>query len=274
MASISEDTTKENFYDTYDGKFREQDILHNEKGPDIHLNDPSVEIGESTSRSVKKTSREMRKHLKNTGQEFVNAAGKLVPAKVFVNKCCGCQQGCAKVISAARREKLFNTYYEIPWEEKTTFIKQHVQLKHVNRRYSKKEESRRTYSRVYRLSDENGSLKIVCKKFFLDTIAVSCKRVNGALHRNIVFGEIEPDKRGRQKKVKIEDEQFAYQFISNLPTYELDGLKYLTNEVSVTGMHKSYKEICSQFQRLPVSIFYFRKLFSTKFELYFRPQNK
>ena len=132
---------------------------------------------------------------------------------------------------------------------------------------------------MYALPDENGCDQIVCKSFFKQTLSVTDGKISLALKRKEQTGTPIADRRGKHpphNKTKIEDQQFLCDFIKLFPSYEShysrkDNMnrKYLSPTLNMSIMYREYKKKCLDSSKQPLSLFMFRHIFNTQFNLHF-----
>ena len=140
---------------------------------------------------------------------------------------------------------------------------------------SKGANTRRTYSRVFYVS--NGSVSVrVCKTAFLRIHAVSNGRLNRALKaQQDAGGSPHQDQRGRHEpanKTKAEDIAAVSAHIKRFPKYkshysrsDSPHKEYLSPDLSIAKMYAIYKEEIEA----PVSEWVYRKVFNENFNLSF-----
>lgn len=121
----------------------------------------------------------------------------------------------------------------------------------------------------------------VCKKYFLDSFQIS----NGRLLRAVVkvkeskpLGEDKHGKKGFQshkitKAMKVSVRKYIRyfsQYHNHYTRTQLPNKLYLHPDLNINKMYDMYKDSCSNEGILPVKQSYYRFLFNTKFNLYFK----
>lgn len=209
--------------------------------------------------------------------------GRVVPQKQCDLSECGCVLRCSHQISEDRRKDIFKGFYNLDWDMKHSFLADQIEVTRIKRKYTKNENSRRDKTRIYRLRDEQGDDKIVCKKFFKGTLAVCDGTITNALKRKQVFGTPRGDLRGKHtphNKTSLVDEQRVCDFIRQFPSYHShycrrdSNRKYLNPELNMKIMYNMYKSRCIANEEHTVSLFIFRQIFNTKFNLDFHHPQK
>ena len=103
--------------------------------------------------------------------------------------------------------------------------------------------------------------------------------ITNALKRKLENGTPQSDKRSKHvphNKAKSTDEERVCRFIEKFPTYEShycrrdSSRKYLSPELNMTKMFKLYLEECKHNNHTAVSLYMFRHIFNTKFNLHFK----
>ncbi|XP_054720936.1 uncharacterized protein LOC129230558 [Uloborus diversus] len=222
----------------------------------------------------------LRKVLRNTGQEYVTKKGKIVKAKIFEDKDCGCSKRCMTKITKEQREKCFDKFWKMG-----DFGKQNAYLSGLVTREAVKQHRPRlnctnrgpkgvTYQ--YRINVGRVS-KQVCKKYFLQTFLVSDGRLSRALRKEENEKEPSEDLRGKKPPAnKTSEEQLSRvrDHINKFPRYDNhynvnSKGKYLKYDLNVKKMYGLYVEHC-QFNNLPyVKENIYRSVFNEDFSLTF-----
>lgn len=103
---------------------------------------------------------------------------------------------CASKFTEADRKSIFESFWKISWLRKRDFLISHVQKTPAKRHTVEK--SRRGHSYKYNLPKEEIGNIVVCKTFFLRTLAIGAKMIQGTLTRSIINGLITAKKDGRK----------------------------------------------------------------------------
>lgn len=122
-----------------------------------------------------------KKMLQHANKPYYTEQGKFVPAKKFLsNYQCNCARKCANLISEERRKLIFENFYKLAnYDAQTAFIAAKIQGIPVKRKRNKNSD-KRSFTRSYRLETIS-----VCKDFFIKTLGVSSKRINGKGGNNL-----------------------------------------------------------------------------------------
>ena len=218
-----------------------------------------------------------------SGKQYISKKGKGVQGRKMKPSCGpNCRLKCSSKICEEDRYILFNNYWDgkKTWDTKRQYLVSRVSELQVKR----KRPVNGTKSRdvTYGYSFEIGKEKIVvCRKFFLATLAISGTAVNTALKKKEAGGIIETDKRGHHpppNKVKQNIRESVIEHISKFPTYESHysrertQRKYLGSHLSIEQMFRLYEQECKD-KNIPSSDiaknWLYRQIFNTKFNLGF-----
>ncbi|XP_015903193.1 uncharacterized protein [Parasteatoda tepidariorum] len=222
----------------------------------------------------------LRKFLRNTGQEYVTKKGKVVKAKIYDDKDCGCSRRCKTKITAVERQKCFDKFWKMG-----DFGKQNAYLSGLVTREAVKQHRPRlnctnrgpkgvTYQ--YRVNVGRVS-KQVCKKYFLQTYLVSDGRLSRALRKEENEKEPGEDLRGKKPPAnKTSEEQLnrVRDHINKFPRYDSHYAlnpkgKYLKSDLNVKKMYNMYVEQCT-FNNTPyVKENIYRSVFKEEYSLTF-----
>ena len=98
-----------------------------------------------------------------------------------------------------------------------------VDVKEKHRTYTASNNSRRANSRSYKLTDECGNVKKICKTYFKETLQIPDGTITNILARKKTDGTPIEDRRGKsapQNKSSDEDTEYLQRFIRLFPTYQ------------------------------------------------------
>ncbi|KAF8770444.1 hypothetical protein HNY73_017972 [Argiope bruennichi] len=222
----------------------------------------------------------LRKLLRNTGQEYVTKKGKVVKAKIFENKDCGCSKRCVTKIAVEDRQKCFDKFWKMG-----DFGKQNAYLSGLVTREAVKQHRPRlnctnrgpkgvTYQ--YRVNVGRVS-KQVCKKYFLQTFLVSDGRLSRALRKEENEKEPGEDLRGKKPPAnKTSEEQLnrVRDHINEFPRYDAHYAinpkgKFLKSDLNVKKMYGMYVDLCKEKEIPFVKENIYRSVFNDEFSLSF-----
>lgn len=131
----------------------------------------------------------------------------------------------------------------------------------------------------YFLANDSGHQENVCFQFFKKCIQISDTVVYNAI-KSVIPNEPAVELRGRfsSRKTRESDENFAQKFIKKLPAYRShygaskSDKKYLHPNLNITRLYREYSIVCSFKKRKVLSLWKFREIFNTKFNLGFHPK--
>lgn len=215
--------------------------------------------------------RNQRKILRNSGKAYTNTSGKLVNEKKFIEYDCRCPLKCAENIPIAKRKAVFDSFWNLgDWAKQTSFIHSNIEVIQKKRAY-KKTESRRKYTRIFKLCDIR-----ICKKMFTQTLSISDSRLHRAIahKRPGVHRLPKSDLRGRhQPHNKLPENiiESIREHIRELPRNMVREVRQQlqaatkkvpnTSEMTVTRLYANYKAFCEQRGVTPAKQWMYRHTF-------------
>ncbi|XP_041462540.1 uncharacterized protein LOC121413686 [Lytechinus variegatus] len=211
--------------------------------------------------------RNTNKRLRNSGQPYINSNGCVMPARKMKESCKNCRQRCPERISEEQRQEIFDDYWHSnkDWTYRRMYIIEHALPQPIQRRRSKRDldQKARRISFHYHLTCD-GIMEKVCKRFFLNTLAVGEKFVIISLHKKTVDGKVIPDRRGRHpaaNQIPYDMKQEARRHI------QLNILNRPQEQVSLPKMYDSYVQECEMHQRTTVKKHFYRKLMNEELRI-------
>ena len=189
---------------------------------------------------------------------------------------CGCSRRCFDRLSESCRKGLFDGFWKTAnFDLQNAYLCGCVKVLTTKRKYTKAEESRRHFSRVFYV--QNGSVsERVCKTAFLSIFGISNGRLGRALETQTSSGGVpHTDQRGRHEppnKTPPEKLELVKEHIESFPAYESHysrkdnpNRKYLSPSLSISKMYQLFKDFCSDRRSEPVSEWKYRQIFNTHF---------
>ncbi|XP_076035763.1 uncharacterized protein LOC143021869 [Oratosquilla oratoria] len=258
----------------------------NRSAEKVLVNDTTKEVN---------SSRKQRKLLRNQGKAYINASGKLVEEKCYIDKDCNCKANCISRLGDFEfRKDIFTKFWDIgDFSKQNAYLAESIILvpnKLRKWKESRKEEkSTKTVTRLYYVKKKESKVR-VCKNMFLSLHGVSngrLDRVLQAVHCDAPYAL--QDRRGHHtpgNKTTAEDVDFVCSHIlsishsgsqqpqclpsdsvANAPP-EYPHLMNTTSgkELSVRKMYELYKEKCALVGRNPVSAWMYRNIYKTQNE--------
>ena len=204
-----------------------------------------------------KWGKNVKKMKRNKGEEYINAKGKVVPAKC-IRKGCGqrCRFKCHANIDENMREMIFTGY----WKMGDVNLQRGFITKTVTKieRHLKSGNSRRSNTFLYHFIIGHDVVK-VCKTFYLDTLGIKQDIIYGAFNKLDMVGNIIESRQGRhtKKKVSLEARELIEKHIKLFPhtpshyCRKTTSIQYLSPELSITKMHRLYVETCKEKDIVP-----------------------
>lgn len=228
-------------------------------------------VGRKRFREPEKHLSAVRKRLRNSGQEYVNVANKVVLKKQFTNVNCNCRNKCYDKISEESRRNAFSNFWKMGnFSTQNAFlcgiIKQHRPKVHRPRSGVK---GIRASTYTYFINTAEVSHQ-VCKQYFIDTYKISNGRLIRALKRGQSSSPGE-DLRGKHppgNKTPEQKIEGVRNHIQSFPAYQSHytrehnpNRKYLDTNLNIRTMYTLYKEKCDEENSSPVSEAMYRKIF-------------
>ena len=153
--------------------------------------------GRKRVRNIKYWKKNIRKRRRQSGKEYVSSTGKTVEAKRFRLVDCRCPLKCSEKITNERQQSLHKSFYASgDWSLQSAYINGHVRVEEKRRTYTKSENSRRSTSKYYYLSNIDGIDIRVCKEFFKGVLTISDGRI-ARVTKKKVSGTPIADQRGK-----------------------------------------------------------------------------
>lgn len=196
-----------------------------------------------------------RKTLRNSGLSYLNTKGKLVEGRRMRASCgATCRSKCDTKITEADREREFNAFWnlgEIVKQRK--FLDQHIEAHEPKRRQSSDRQSSRSLTLRFYLEAENSRMVHVCKKMFLNTLAVSSQVIQGVVKKYSRLGF--QDKRGKFPRKLTQAQELAVEHVKKFPFF------YIERTMTKVQCYQMYCEECVTFGIEPVKEGNYRAIF-------------
>lgn len=186
-----------------------------------------------------------------------------------------CSEKCKKVgrectlFSDDDRKSIFDAYYELPsLQLQREFIVRHVEASSTKDRRAG-ENSRRQLTNTYTLTIDKQRKK-VCKRFFLETLAVSEKVVRTAMQKITDVGMVELDKRGGRVKSLEDRDKFIRELVTShinrFPRIQSHFCRHSTDRQYLSPdltLRKMYQMFISDMEHhgMAVSCTFYKKIF-------------
>lgn len=238
--------------------------------------------GKKRTRKETNWKKNIRKLKRNSGCEYINICGNIVPKKTPFVGDCQCYHKCHTRISIEQRERIFQDFYNLAnFDLQTAYINSQVKVVNKGRFTHALNQNKRNKTRIYTLPADSGNMINVCKTFFKHSLKVSDGRLTRALiNQTTDTGSFTPptDKRGKhpaKNKTSSEDLENVKSFINKFARYtshysrcKNPNREYLSPDLNITKLYSLYVE--SEDSVSKVSKFIFSKIFNEDFNLHFR----
>ena len=179
--------------------------------------------------------------------------------------CTSCKRKC--VSKGVDRSVVHDKFWEMGYNERKSWIAAHVKLTHVKRHRSKSDSSARNYTRIYTLPAQHFVEAVVCKKFFLTTLGLTCDKVITTAVSAPCNVSVTADRRGKHEPGNKFSDDICSQIKTHIESYHpsishyrrehAPFRRYISPEISVTDMHKDY---VSKYPQNPCSYESYRKV--------------
>ena len=192
--------------------------------------------------------------------------------------CTKCYAKCTDKISEEKRLDIFEKFWSLTDEGKSSYYAKFTQKMEKERNRSKSEKSRRDFSYLF-FFELDGVKMRVCKTFFLKTLGISQSRVK-YFYSNLTDSTTgTPLERKQGKHVKLatapSEIDFVKRHILLYPVVdshycrEKTKRQYLESMLNISIMYDQYKEFCSEKGLQPVKMHKYRQIFNEEFNLGF-----
>lgn len=218
------------------------------------------------------------------GVEYESQSGKVKKGKVFVPRTtCKCKsKQCSTKIDFARQKELFDSFHQnSDSRRKTLFIRASVKATPVPSKKSTLFPKSRGINCSYRLIDNDGITRDVCRDFYCNFLQVDTKRVYRALH-SATKNPTGADNRGKKNNSTEQNKKIIREFIDQFPKYESHygrmqtKPKYLGPTLYVKRLYHEFKRVMESRNVKGVKIpreNTFRSVFRTEFNLSFKKRH-
>ena len=145
-----------------------------------NVNTPKKILTRKRKKDTKSWKSNKRKDARNSGISYVNTLKKGMPAKRIrtENDCtASCRMKCTTHVTDETRKEIFQHYYNLDKEAKTSFVLATTSKLKTKRPDKKLVNSRRKFSFKYHFVIAEKQRK-VCKTFYLNTLDISQQKVN------------------------------------------------------------------------------------------------
>ncbi|KAJ8676766.1 hypothetical protein QAD02_012553 [Eretmocerus hayati] len=247
------------------------------------------QVNEKLTRKRLKNPEKWKKNLNkiaaNRGLEYKSlSTEKTIPARMMRRGCGpGCKFKCEGKISEERRGSIFKVYYSIPNQSaKYDYIARHV--KRMKKQTNQGKVTRKSYTCIYSLTNEDNESIRVCQTMFLATLDISVSAVRTVLNKISNQDPILIDMRGKAPKIAQKTDEMKIssvrQHISLFPrveshyTRENSKREYLEENLNITKMYRLYLEWAKEEGKAVASQQCYNKIFNEEFNISFFKRKK
>ncbi|CAF4946988.1 unnamed protein product [Pieris macdunnoughi] len=235
-------------------------------------------------RNICKWKCNVRKLKAVTGKSYTSKKGKVVPEKKM-KPVCDCRLKCSERVDETARAAIFQKYYskEMTWNLKRQFtISMVTEIETArSRRRDPEHPPKRSFTLNYTFLVNDKPEKI-CKKFFLNTLAISETVVRNAIKKS-THGFVQEDRRGRHpppNKTAEAIKESIRNHIDMIPKYESHYSRnrtkrlYLGSHLNIEKLYALYVEFCAE-KNIPkenvAKAWLYRHIFKNEYNLGFNP---
>ncbi|XP_050497716.1 uncharacterized protein LOC126878867 [Diabrotica virgifera virgifera] len=260
----------------------EGEIIDAENHEEIQNDTEEPTNSRKRKRDENKWKKNVRKRLRNSGQEYLSVKGTTVREKEFRFFECKCNFKCKTKFISEKREEIHKYFYNLKdWKLQTMYIQSHVKVSEVKRKRTKNETSKRNFSHHYFFPISNVNTIEVCKNVFKHTLRISDQRISHAILKTTP-----DDMRGKHEphnKTKISTREHIKIFLKKFPVYQSHYSRkksphrfYLSPSLNINIMYSLYKQHCKDEipEFVPSSDYVFRDVFNKDFNYHFHPPLK
>lgn len=243
---------------------------------------------ESAVDNLKIGKKNIRKRRRQSGLEYVNTRGVVVPEKVLKASTCTCPRKCRSKVPDEERSVIFNNFRSMGSRNmQAAFIAGHVVSCEKKRCIKQTQQTdsgrhrvrKRSFKYYLTLSDERRIE--VCKKFFVDTLPVGRKTVEHVA-KSAVGGMAKQDCRGKKPSNKKSNDirEHIRTHIRSFPTIESHYCRanstksYLEANLSLRQMYRLYCTKCHEEGIQPQNEKFYRSIFNNEFNIGFHHPKK
>lgn len=223
--------------------------------------EPQLQIRRQKRKNAEEWIQEKRKKLRNSGLSYVTKTGKTQPNKT-VGGPCNCKNECWLLVPDEERLQVFEKFWGLAnFDRQNDMIAAMVHREAVKRRRGA-DQCHSDFPRKNCTFHFHVNSKKVCKVFFLQTLAITEKRVRTVMGK-LVDGNVVPesDKRGRhlgKNKLPGSVISHAVEHIESFPRVPAHWCRantkkeYLEATLNKETMFKLYLEYCAKNKYQPV----------------------
>ncbi|XP_041357087.1 uncharacterized protein LOC121374176 [Gigantopelta aegis] len=193
-----------------------------------------------------------------------------------------CKKKCGQTFTTAERNAIFTAFWSMGVQQRRRdFIVSHVTRSAVNRKTKGANSgSRRKRTLVYTLPKDGNNVS-VCKQFFMHTLDISDQMVNYNIsHSQCGLAKHTLRKGPPANKTPKNLTEDVIRHINTFPRIESHycradtSKEYLEAGLNVKEMHRLYKTVCIEQNNKSVSLYMYRHIFDTHFNMGFHTPKK
>ncbi|XP_045492428.1 uncharacterized protein LOC123691887 isoform X2 [Colias croceus] len=237
---------------------------------------------EGREKKKQKNKRKENKAKKDSGHEYVNSKGKVIPAKEMKQNPCkpqNCSNACYE-ITDEKRKAIFLHFWGLSSERRKDWLVSHSKKMGIKRKRA--DTAKRTNTFNYFINDGEGQAQ-VCQQFLTCTLDLKQKTLYNTVN-NASFGSAKEDMRGkhepRNKTPNLITEKVRT-YIKELPALPSHYCRknstrtYLPTEFrNISNLYRIYKETQLANGNVYAGEKLFKKIFNTEFNIGFHLPRK
>lgn len=227
----------------------------------------------------------VRKRLRMSGEKYIDRKGNTHRERLMKSKCNKtCNKNCMTNFPEDGRQRIFKDFWKLNDDKKLLFFSKYLKRIAPARRRINFQDNvgpRKNHTSQFYM-ELNGSVKQVCKSFFLSTLDVTDRQIGYyfKFYENTTTSIPHSPKRGRYNKshILLERKSQVMDHINRFPRIRSHYCrttikrKYLDPQLTVPTMYKLYKKLPEVTN--PVKLSMYRNIFNSEFNLGFHKPKK
>lgn len=236
-------------------------------------------------RDSRKWKKNIRKRLRQSGQEYKSCKGGIVPKKIPKRNCVNCRFKCLDHFSEDDVSLIHKEFWNNTDSEKSFFYDKTTERCLVDRKRNRHEERKKTktYSFKYYFIKNDKKIR-VCKAFYLGVLAISQIRISYFYTHKRAGITTTPSKdhRGSKTSLRIKDKkrQTIRDHIDMFPCVPAhycrssSSRKYLERTLSLSKMYDLYVQYCRENNLIPEKKWLYSHIFNEEYNIGFHKPKK
>lgn len=218
---------------------------------------------------LKKSGKKQSKGKKTCGLND-DVRRQLRAAKLPKTTTCTCRHKCRELFSETERLEICKEYWAIEdFRMQKEYILQHITVKPIVRALQNLPvQKQRSSSREYRFYKNDKFVK-VCKNFFIETLAISCKPIETAIRYTNESGKYGcSDNRGYRKPIKTSEAKVK-DVKEHIESFLMEDGYYRNGnrKINIEKTYERYRQKIKGTNKIPVLYSVYKKIVETEYNL-------